>query len=93
MAKQLGVLTEHICYEWMPNREAHEAVYRTIVGRADEFDSFLKLDADMVLVHDRALLEAYQIMLEFPQTDHLSIPVYDLPSGAFLMGVNLFSPR
>jgi len=93
VSQQEGVSTEHVCFEWLPNLEAHEALYRTILSRAGEFDAFLKLDADMVLVHERALLEAWQIFVDVPDTDHLSIPVYDHPSGSYLMGFHLFSPR
>lgn len=91
--QQLDVETEHTCFEWLTNIDAHEAIYRTIMNRSEEFDAFIKLDADMVFVHKRALLEAYQIMLEQPKTDHLSIPVYDHPSGRFLMGFHIFSSR
>ena len=91
--KQEGVILEHVCFEWLQNREAHEAVYQTIMARAAEFDAFLKLDADMVLFSEDALRKAYDVMQEVPNTDHLSIPVYDLPSGSFLMGMHLFSSR
>lgn len=93
VTRQVNVETEHVYFEWLPNSEAHEAVYRTIMERSDQFDVFLKLDADMVLVHENAIRDVYEIMLEVPETDHLSMPVYDLPSGTFLMGFHLFSRR
>lgn len=93
VSRQEGIATEHICFEWLPNLEAHERVYRTIMERAGEFDAFLKLDADMVLVQEHALREIYGIFKQGSGVDHLSMPVYDIPSASYLMGFHMFSPR
>lgn len=93
VVRQNYVNIEHICFEWLSNAEAHEAVYRTIMARSNEFDCFVKLDADMVFHYERALCDLCRIFIEVPGTDHLCVPVYDIPSDSYLMGVHLFSPR
>lgn len=93
VASQEGVHCKHAVFEWLPNREAHESLYKEIMNCTRDFDCFIKLDADMVLASNNSLLLLCEMLLANPNLDHLSLPVFDVPSGTYLMGVNLFSPR
>ena len=37
----------------LPNKQAHDTLYRTFMSRAEAFDLLIKVDADMVLTDDR----------------------------------------
>lgn len=84
---------EHIFFKYLPNKEAHNTLYRTFMERADEFDYFLKLDADMVFNTDEAL----EIILDYfdnnPELDHMVTAVDDRYSDTLIMGLHAFSNR
>lgn len=84
---------EHIFFKYLPNKEAHDTLYKTFMERADEFDYFIKLDADMVFNTDKAL----EIILDYfsndPEIDHLVTVVDDRYSDTLIQGLHAFSKR
>lgn len=90
---QQGLTVSHLCIQGLGNKEAHEALYKEIVKNRDKFDFFVKLDADMILKSDRSLLEFVELFSKFPNFDHISIPLFDIPSNSFLMGIHIFTNR
>jgi hypothetical protein len=93
VARQQDVIVEHVYFEWLQNSDAHEALYREIMSRSEEFDFFMKIDADMTLVAADTLVTLVDLMRAEQGLDHLSLPVYDIPSESYLMGFHIFSPR
>lgn len=71
----------------LPNKLAHETLYRTFEADAGNYEMFLKLDADMVFNGD-VLGEMVDLMTG---RDHALIDVYDWPSGLMIAGIHLFS--
>ena len=57
------------------------------------FDYFVKLDADMVLRTPYSLLKILKPFKLDPNLDHFHAPVFDHPSGSQLMGIHVFSNR
>lgn len=90
---QVGVSTEHVLFEEMENAEAHAALYRTIMDRADEADLFLKLDADMVLADEGVLERIAGYFERDPELDHLVLGVEDWFTDSTIIGVHAFSSR
>lgn len=84
---------EHEVYENLPNKEAHETLYQEFMGRSDEFDLFMKLDADMVFKDSTSLARVVEIFQEKPTLDHLQMVVHDWLSDSLIMGVHVFSDR
>lgn len=91
VASQVGLAVEHKCFEWLPNKEAHETLYKEIMVSRFKFDYFVKLDADMVFQTERSLLQLVNLFSEYSFYDHISIPVFDIPSNSYLMGIHIFS--
>lgn len=80
---------EHLVISGLPNMQAHKALYSLIMERSEDFDFFVKLDADMVFRSETslsALLKAF----EDSELDHLVAPVFDVPSESNIHGVHLF---
>ena len=69
--------------EHLPNKEAHNRLYRTFMERADVYRFFLKLDADTVLRNEHSL-EALYTLLDVPQRDTLVIDVHDWISDSLI---------
>lgn len=85
-------------YEWMviqdkPNLEAHHELYRTVMSKKDEFDLFLKLDADMTFMKPDSLQIILNIWGEQDHTDHMIIPVQDYMPNTATYGAHLYSNR
>lgn len=80
---------EFFVIENLPNKLAHDTLYSSFMNRADDFDYFLKLDADMVFAHQNVL----SAMVETMQKDnlaHLFAWVNDIPSGVKIPGIQMF---
>ena len=68
---------EHEIISGLPNRAAHNRLYRTIMDRAASFDLFLKLDADMTFRADTPLAEAVRAIDGHPEGQHFAFLVWD----------------
>lgn len=84
---------EHLILRDLPNKLAHDRLYREFMNRASEFDLFLKLDADMVFRRDDALARVVELFRVRPALDHLESLVYDWYSDSLTKGLHVFSNR
>jgi hypothetical protein len=84
---------EHRLFENLPNAEAHECLYRTIMEKSEQYDLFLKLDADMVLADDEVLSDLVRVFEDRPNLDHLVVAVSDWMTDSRIIGAHLFSNR
>lgn len=84
---------EHVVIRGLGNLDAHKVLYNTIMSRRDEFDLFLKLDADMCFVREDALLGIIEQFRGNSFLDHLVIACDDFMSGDQILGVHTFSNR
>lgn len=84
---------DHIVYTGLPNQVAHETLYRSIMKNSGSYDLFIKLDSDMVFTNDSSVKRIAEFFINDKFLDHLNLPVFDHPSGTFLMGFHCFSNR
>lgn len=84
---------EHIVYKNLPNKEAHDRLYRTFMEEQDDFDLFLKLDADMVFRTSEGLRRIVDLFWETDELDHLTLAVRDWYSDSLIEGLHTFSDR
>jgi hypothetical protein len=85
---QVGVECEHFLIEGLPKGEAHRRLYGTFMERAAEFDLFVKVDADMVLVSDSIFRRMYERMVAEPSVLDLCVAVHDFFSLRLIMGLH-----
>jgi hypothetical protein len=79
--------------EGLRNREAHWKLYQTFMSRAEEYDLFVKLDADMVLTRRTFLEEAEEWFKANPGVDDLQIAVWDFFTERLIFGLHVYSSR
>jgi hypothetical protein len=84
---------EHVVYEHLPNKEAHDRLYRTFMEQSDEFDLFVKLDADMVFRSRTSLPTLVNLFRSEPDLDHAILAVHDWASDTLIMGLHAYSDR
>ncbi len=84
---------EHVVYEHLPNKEAHDRLYRTFMEQSEDFDLFLKLDADMVFRSEDSLQTLVDLFKREPELDHALLAVHDWASDTLIMGLHAYSNR
>jgi hypothetical protein len=84
---------EHKVFEFLPNKAAHEALQREVTRRSDDFDLFVKLDADMVFRERHALERIAELFRAQPDVDHTRSVVRDWFSDSLVMGLHIWSNR
>jgi len=84
---------EHVVFENLPNKEAHDRLYQTFMDEQDCFDLFLKLDADMVFRSDEGLRRIVEVFDGNAELDHLTLAVQDWYSDSLIEGLHTFSDR
>lgn len=84
---------ERKIFEFLPNKEAHEALQDEVTRRSGEFDLFLKLDADMVFRDRDALERIVDLFHAHPGTDHARTAVHDWFCDSLVMGLHIWSNR
>jgi hypothetical protein len=81
---------DHELIAGLPNRAAHNRLYRTIMERASSYELFLKLDADMTLRSDTAVEEAVRATDRHPGAQHFAFPIWDCFTEEQTLGVHMF---
>lgn len=84
---------EHKIFSGLSNQAAHRALYSEIMKRSSEFDLFLKLDADMVLCHNRIFRDVISYFARYSDLDHAIFAVRDFMTQRPIMGLHVFSKR
>ncbi len=88
--RQRGVEVEHFTVEGLGNCEAHAELYSNFMKRADEFDVFVKVDADMVILRDDLLARIAERFAREPELDLVTIPVHDFFTNSLISGLHGF---
>lgn len=83
----------HLEISGLGNHEAHTRLYETIQAKRNEYDYFLKLDADMVFRSDRGLAQMISEMSAVENCDHATWHVLDFLSETKIWGIHMFSNR
>lgn len=84
---------EHFVVKNLPEKEAHDRLYERFMDQADDFDLFLKLDADMVLSGPGKLGMAAALFESEARLDHAVFRVDDWMSASPIIGIHMYSKR
>jgi len=93
VANQDYPLKTHEVIRLLPNKEAHDSVYRKIEEERDNYDVFVKLDADMVFLDWGALGRIVSQFQASSDLDHAIFTVRDWLSQKEIFGLHAFSNR
>jgi len=84
---------EQRVFENLPKAEAHTLLYETIMSSSNQYDLFLKLDADMVLADETILERIAGFFRRVADLDHLVFGVTDWFTDSDIVGLHTFSNR
>lgn len=93
IACQEGVVVEHVVFSNLPELEAHQRLFETWNLRRQEFDLFVKVDADTVLVDERALFRLWELFTTDPEVTAVQAGLHDYFTDEMIAGLNCFSPE
>ncbi len=80
----------HFIIEHMAEKAAHDQLYGRFMHNANEYDLFLKLDADMVLTDHDKLGAAVALFEESPDLDHAVFTVQDWMTDSTIVGIHMY---
>lgn len=81
---------EHFILNNLPNKEAHDALYLTFMERSDDFDLFIKVDADMVIADENLFAKIANKFRVNEWLKDLEIAVYDFFSDQLIWGMHTY---
>ena len=84
---------EKIVFSNLSNKVAHDTLYNYIMNHHDEYDLFVKLDADMVMTNDCVLENIVNYFEKNPNIDQGNFAVYDKMSNQNIMGLLVFTGK
>lgn len=84
---------DHIIIKNLPNKEAHDKLYKTIMENKNSYDIFIKLDADMLFINENKLEEMINFYKVQKNTDQIIFSIKDWYSELDILGINMFSSR
>ena len=88
--KQIDCSYQLIEFHNMKNKQAHDALYSAFMSRKNEFDLFIKVDADMVLTRPTVFKEISEVFSRDSNVDRCYIAVHDFFTDRLIMGLNSF---
>lgn len=74
----------------LPNKEAHDQLYARFMANRDNYDLFIKIDADMVLAKNRLFRDIAIFFSDSPNINHYTIPVHDHFTNRLIYGLHVY---
>ena len=90
LRRQSHTQWEQFVIKDLPNKTAHETLYRGFMDRAETCDLFLKLDADMVFEEENKLQDIVSYFAKHSNLDGISIPVQDFFTNSLIHGLHVY---
>jgi len=80
----------HFIISNLPNKEAHEKLYQTFMSSSEEYDLFVKVDADMVLARKTFFYELIEFFKNDQAVDFLQVAVHDFFTNRLIYGLHAY---
>jgi hypothetical protein len=93
LQKQIYKNWQKVIFSNLPNKKAHDTLYTYIMDHADEYDLFVKLDADTILRDEYALENIVKYFNDNSNVDQANFAVHDVMSDQDIMGLLVFTNK
>jgi len=90
---QKGVDVEHFIVEGLPEKQAHDTLFSKWNKVKNNFDLFVKVDADTVLVSENLISNVCELMYKDENVTGMQIPIHDYFTDSLIPGLNCFKPE
>ncbi len=92
VGKQQEVLVDHFFIKNLPEYEAHGELWKTWESAKNDYDLFIKVDADTLIDDPRMFEKIYTHFKSEPRLTGMQIPLFDYFTNGLIAGLNCFSP-
>ena len=75
--------------EQLTNKEAHLTLYDTFMKKSEDYDLFIKVDADMVITRNSFFTEVQEFFRNHKNVDLLAIAVNDFFTDRLIYGLHV----
>ncbi len=82
---------DHFRLDHLAEQKAHEKLYEIFMENKNDFDLFLKIDADMVLINQDVLGNIIKFIQKRPNLDHACFTVHDYMTNLPIWGLHVFT--
>lgn len=89
--QQEGVKITHCIISDLPELEAHNKLWKLWNKKRKNFDLFVKIDAETVLMRSTALLEIVELCSKIEGPCSVHIPLHDYYTDKEILGLNAFT--
>jgi hypothetical protein len=93
VSAQEDVAVEQFCLENLPEYEAHNALWTAWNDRKQQFDLFIKIDADTLIDDPKMFSRIYKEFAQNPRLTGMQVPLHDYFMDGPVFGLNCFSPK
>lgn len=93
ISAQKGVVVEHHIIKGMREFEAHNELWSAWGSRKQDFDLFIKVDADTIIDDDLMFSKIFSEFNKNPRLTGMQIPLHDYFTDDLIAGLNCFSPK
>lgn len=87
------VAVEQVTVSNLPEHDAHNALWKEWRSRQNNYDLFVKVDADTVLKNDMILHTIASLFLANSRLTGVQAPLHDFFTDSHINGLNCFSPK
>lgn len=91
--EQNDVNVTHVIISGLPEKEAHNELWRSWREAKNDHDIFVKVDADTVLFTQTIIAQLWAIFDNNPRVTGVQAPLLDYFTDGYINGLNCFSPR
>lgn len=81
---------EYFVIRDLPNKQAHDKLYSSFMEKANEFDLFIKIDADMVLCRDDFFEKTIEVFEKNAKLQLLKTTLKDFFTNTFIGSLNIY---
>lgn len=82
----------HQIIEGLQEKEAHNALWASWESQKENFDLFVKIDADTVLMDEYSISRVWKLFEENKRVTGVQIRLHDYFTDSLISGLNFFSP-
>lgn len=90
LSNQQNACVEYFILNNLPKKVAHDTLYKNFEDRCDDFDFFVKVDADMVIENEDLFFQVSKLFKQHLQIKMITVPVWDFFSGRLINGMHFF---
>lgn len=90
IANQQNAHVQYFVLNNLPKKVAHDTLFKTFEAHYEDYDFFVKVDADMVIENGNLFFQVSKLFKQHSKIKMITVPVWDFFSGRLINGMHFF---